>query len=203
MRGKTISKGRLCISKYQKRKNGLKVALCLLAEPTRCFSLSLTKNILKAIFSRESLAKGSVFCCQAINQILLYFQIDIWKYSSILSTALASTWPYISSCIKSILNIARYFANHSFQRVPQWAQYSAILPALFGLKYCNIPSLRAPASPRAGLDIYNFNIQPHQLPPEQNILMRMLFAIFSQSLNCDEDGFRNHNLNGFQPIFQL
>ena len=60
-------------------------------------------------------------------------------------------------------NIARYFANHSFERVPQWGEYSAILPALFGLKYCNIPSLPTPASPRAALDIYNFNIQPHQL----------------------------------------
>ena len=75
MRGKTISKGRLCISKYQKRKNGLKVALCLLAEPTRCFSLSLTKNILKTIFSRES--------CKRLNILLSSYQSYIAVFSNL------------------------------------------------------------------------------------------------------------------------
>ena len=161
------------------------------------FSLSLTKNIL----SRESYKRLSILL-SGNGKILLKFQISL-----ILKIFLdfIDQWPplLLLASIYHILNIARYFANHTFERVPQWAQYSAILPGLFGLKYCNIP-LRAPASPRAGLDIYNFNIQPRQLPPEQKILMKMRFSIvFSQSQNCDEDGFRNQNLNGFQPIFQL
>ena len=137
----------------------------------KVFSLSLTKNIL----SRESYKRLSILL-SGNGKILLKFQISL-----ILKIFLdfIDQWPplLLLGSIYHLLNIARYFANHTFERVPQWAQYSAILPGLFGLKYCNIP-LRAPASPRAGLDIYNFNIQPRQLPPRPE--------------DSDEDAFFNN-----------
>jgi len=75
------------------------------------------------------------------------------------------------------------------ERVPQWVQYSGIDSALFGLKYCNIPpSLQPPALEL----LWTFTISIFNPLPQQNILIRiafaiLLFATFSQSLNSDEE----------------
>ena len=145
----------------------------------------------------------------------LYFQesrSNITVISNFLKTeniakASKKFWQNIASYI--ILNEKKafwgYFADHSLERVPQWVQYSGIGAARHCLASNIVISPLSPAtSPRAALDIYNFNIQPEPPPSAEH---------FDQDCFCNPS-FRDFqpipqfwwgglNRNGFQAIFQL
>ena len=152
-----------------------------LAESMRCFPLSFRKYLANYIFKKVE-KSGNRSNITVISNFL--------KTKNI-AKASNKFWQNIASYI--ILNEKKafwgYFADHSLERVPQWVQYSGIDSALFGLKYCNIPpSLQPPALEL----LWTFTISIFNPLPQQNILIRiafaiLLFATFSQSLNSDEE----------------
>lgn len=166
-------------------RNGLKVVLCF-GRVHKVFFPFFNKISCKLYF-QESLTKGSdtfclaITCCCSILKILQKHpkkSLANYSFASISLATLATTWLYLSSNMK---NIARYFANHSLERVAQWAQYSGILAALFGLKYCNIPSLPSSSQPSScsGHLQFQYSTSPTQLHSEQQILMRIVLKILS------------------------
>lgn len=168
-----------------------------LAESMRCFPLSFRKYLANYIFKKVE-KSGNRSNITVISNFL--------KTKNI-AKASKKFWQNIASYI--ILNEKKafwgYFADHSLERVPQWVQYSGIDSARHCLASNIVISPLSPAtSPRAALDIYNFNIQPEPPPSAEH---------FDQDCFCNPS-FRDFqpipqfwwgglNRNGFQAIFQL
>ena len=172
-------------------RNGLKVVLCF-GRVHKVFFPFFNKISCKLYF-QESLTKGSdtfclaITCCCSILKILQKHPKKSLANYSFASISLATLAHIYHQIWKEI--------QQDILQTTVWRELHNGLNILGYSRHClasNIaisPLSRAPASPRAALDIYNFNIQPHQR--SSTLSSRFWWGSFWKS--CRR----------FQPIFQL